>query len=444
MLRALAAEFDRAGALETLRRARPLINPLAGIVGGLIEAPPLPGEAAVACVAAVGTDAGRTALPGSDISYRLATGGGGVGPDQAAARALGEALERYAACCVDPAGLRLATWREVGGPHPARYELFAPEQWEAGLPYARFDEDTAIDWVLGEDLKAGIPVWVPAKRVYLAPPPGGWKAEIGPAVSTGLACARDSGTALLAGLLEVIERDAFALTWWRRLPTSPVRLPSGGPLAGLIADRFERTGLSFAVRLLPTDLGAHVILVLVLDPGAESSVAAVGAAAHLNPASALLKAMLEAVQTRAWLRQMGGGAAFDPGPSFENVHRFSDHVKCYGRPEALAYLDFLVHTSGPEVALADLPDLSRSVQEDLAYCLDRVAEQDLAALAVDLTPPDLAGCDFVAVRVLVPGALDIAPSHHHRFLGSRRLWDVPVRLGLSAEADLNPYPHPFP
>lgn len=444
MLRAVTAELDRSSAIETIWNARPLMNRLAGIVGGLVEVAPAPDEPAVACVAALGTDAARTALPGSALSFPLASGGGGIGRDQAAARALGEALERYAACQVDTRRLRVATWREAGGPHPAQYELFAQEQWADGLPYVRFHEDTVIEWVMGQDLRTGAPAWVPAKRVYLAPPPGGWTADIGPTVSTGLACARDRDTALLAALLEVIERDAFAVTWWRCLPTAPVRLPPRGPLADLVRHRFERNGLSFLFRLLPTDLGVTVILSLVLDRGAAGSVAAVGAAAHLDPAAALLKALLECVQTRAWLRQMGGGVGFDPGPSFEKVRRFRDHVRLYGRLDALAYLDFLVHASQREVGLADLPDASTSVRGDLAQCLDRLAGRTLTALAVDLTPPDLASCGFVVYRVLIPGMMDIAPSHTQRFLGSPRLAEVPARLGLRPGADLNPHPHPFP
>jgi len=444
MLSAVVAELDQADAADTLESAGRLMTPLSGVVGALAAIPMPADEPDVDCVAAAGTDAARTALPDGHLSFVISASGVGLGRDLAAARAVGEVLERYSASFPDRADLVEATWREMGGPHPDAYTQFSAEQWRADLPYTRFEEDTVLEWAAAQNLIGGGPAWVPAKRVFLVESQEPWFANIGPAISTGLACARTRSAALLAALLEVVERDAFALTWWRRLPTVPLLLPRCGPLASIVRDRFERSGLTFLCRLLPTDLGVSVVLVVVFDPNAGSGVSAVGAAARLDPAAALLKALLEAVQTRTWLRQMGGGTGFDPGPGFANVRRFSDHVRLYGQPQSLAYLDFLVDSATAPVSLEDLPDASRSSEADLGCCLERLERQGLQALAVDLTTPDLAVCGFVVVRVLVPGLLDIAPSHAHRFLGYSRLWEAPERLGLVGGGALNPYPHPFP
>lgn len=444
MLSAVVAELDQTEAADTLDSAGRLTTPLAGVLGALGTIPMPPDEPNVVCVAAAGTDAARTALPDGRRSFVISASGVGLGHDHAAARAVGEVIERYSASFPDRAGLVEAAWREVGGPHPDAYALFSAEQWQDGLPYARFEEDTVLEWVAAQNLIEGGTAWVPAKRVFLVERQEPWLANIGPAISTGLACARTRSAALLAALLEVVERDAFALTWWRRLPTAPVLMPRSGPLASIVRDRFGRSGLTFLYRLLPTDLGISVVLVVALDPKANSSVAAVGAAARLDPAAALLKALMEAVQTRTWLRQMGGGTGFDPGVGFANVRRFSDHVRLYGQPQSLAYLGFLGDSAAAPVCLEDLSDASRSPEADLGYCLERLERRGLHALAVDLTTPDLAECGFVVVRVLVPGLLDIAPSHAHRFLGYSRLWEMPERLGLVGGGALNPYPHPFP
>lgn len=443
MLRALAAEADHSGARDTLLRASQLSSPFTGIIGRLAEVPYAPEEPRVTCVGAVGAvPAGAQAE--HPLSLRIEAGGVGLGREQAAARAVGEVLERYAACVLDPGRLRVASSRDVGDPDPGRYELFSPAQWAAGLPYARIESDSVLEWVEARNLATGEPVWAPANRVCLAPPLGRWLTNIGPSTSTGLACGKNLEAAILTGLMEVIERDAFALTWLRRLPTTPLRLPDDGPLARLVRNRFLRCGLSWALRLLPTDTGIPVVLAVLLDPRAGSSVAAVGAAAHLDPAAALLKALLEAAQTRVWLRQMGGGTGFDPGHAFEHVRRFPDHVRLFGQPRSLPQLEFLVDTPLRPVDLQGLADLSESPTADTIRCLERLARLGLTALAVDLTTSELAACGFVAVRVLVPGMIDVAPSHAHRFLGSRRLWEVPAKLGLDSDEGVNDYPHPFP
>jgi ribosomal protein S12 methylthiotransferase accessory factor len=50
--------------------------------------------------------------------------------------------------------------------------------------------------------------------------------------------------------------------------------------------------------------------------------------------------------------------------------------------------------------------------------------------------------------VIVPDLQPMDTNHRHPHLGGRRLYDVPWKLGLSAEPrnehELNPQPHPFP
>lgn len=441
---AVLAEFDREEATATLQAARRLTNPIAGVVGSVFHIPLPYGEPDIACAAAVGTDAAwiNRARKGGPLSQ--SSGGAGMVWEQAAARAIGEVLERYAASRTDLADLMVARWIDVGGPDPAAYALFSEAQRAEGVPYARFDEHTVLEWARATDLCTTAPSWVPAKLVYLAGGVRPWLADIGPATSTGTACARGRVGATLAGLLEAVERDAFAVTWWRCLPTAPVVLPRDGPLGRLFLERFVGDGLEFVIRLLPTDLEIPVVLVIVLDRAADRAVAAVGAAAHPDPARALLKALLEAVQTRIWLLQMGGGAGFDPGFGYARVRQFRDHVLLYGQRGSLPALSFLLDTPRPAVYLEDLPVHHRSTEADLAFCVDRLQRSGLRPLVVDLTTPELAASGFCVVKVMVPGLVNLAASHAYPFLGSRRLWEVPRRLGLDVGETLNPYPHPFP
>lgn len=441
---AVLAEFDREEATATLQAARRLTNPIAGVVGSVIRIPLPYGEPDIACAAAVGSDAAWITRVRRGGPTSQSSGGAGMVWEQAAARAIGEVLERYAASRPDPEELRVARWADVGGPNPAAYSLFSEAQRAQGIPYARFDEHTNLEWVPATDMCTGVPAWAPAKMVYLASGARPWLVDIGPSTSTGAACARSRLDATLAGLLEVVERDAFAITWWRRLQTAPVALPHTGPMGRLFRERFACCGLEFVIRLLPTDLEIPVVLVIVLDRAADRAVAAVGAAAHRDPARALLKALLEAAQTRIWLLQMGGGAGFDPGPGYAHVRRFRDHVLLYGRRASLPALSFLLDTSRPAVYLEDLPVHHRSTEADLAFCVDRLQRSGLRPLVVDLTTPELAASGFCVVKVMVPGLVNLAASHAYPFLGSRRLWEVPARLGLAVCETLNPYPHPFP
>jgi ribosomal protein S12 methylthiotransferase accessory factor len=61
----------------------------------------------------------------------------------------------------------------------------------------------------------------------------------------------------------------------------------------------------------------------------------------------------------------------------------------------------------------------------------------------------VAQAGLFVVRVIVPGLVPLHSNHLRPFLGVRRLYDVPVRLGWErdgwrAETGFNPFPHPFP
>jgi ribosomal protein S12 methylthiotransferase accessory factor len=68
-------------------------------------------------------------------------------------------------------------------------------------------------------------------------------------------------------------------------------------------------------------------------------------------------------------------------------------------------------------------------------------------LYVDLTTPDVKDYGLHVVRVLATGLQPIHFGFGEERLGGRRLFEVPQRMGYTAEprdvSDLNPCPHPL-
>ena len=65
-----------------------------------------------------------------------------------------------------------------------------------------------------------------------------------------------------------------------------------------------------------------------------------------------------------------------------------------------------------------------------------------------MTSPDVAELGLVVTKVVAPELCALDVIHGACFLGGRRLYDAAAALGLRdaplTEADVNPYPHPFP
>ncbi|MGH2934558.1 MAG: YcaO-like family protein [Gaiellaceae bacterium] len=409
-----------------------LVSPYVGVVRGVQEVLAGPQDVRLSTMWCESAHAGR--LVGAAVAH--AGGGSGLSAPAARAAAIGEAVERYSACFADSDRLVVATAHELGrrAVDPARFALFTAAQYaRPGFPYVPFTRDTELAWVEGRSLPGGEPAWLPAQVVHLAPvrdePP------ICRATSSGLACHTDAAAATLAAFLELLERDAFMITWNARL--SWPRLEWTGHAA---IEEFAHT------RLRPTGLHAHAIdlsafweIPCVLGV-ARSTVpgdapVGVGAAAAVTIERAVVKALDEAVRVRSWahaLRRLGVSAP-------PEIRDFDDHIRFYADPSNASRTRFL-DASRERRHVRSVPALD-SPHVD-ALC-ERLARRSASAYAVDVTSPDVREAGLTVMRVVAPELCPLDVEHDARLLGGRRMYEEPVRLGFGKRR-LNPDPHPFP
>jgi ribosomal protein S12 methylthiotransferase accessory factor len=142
-----------------------------------------------------------------------------------------EALERYGGMA--PGGRRSvvrASFAELRDTaiDPRTLGLYAPEQYARhGFHFQPFDADRVCRWVWGCSLARREPILIPQAYAYYG------MHRIDPddplfAFETSNGCALGSclEEAILYGILEVVERDAFLMTWYARLPAPPIDLSS--------------------------------------------------------------------------------------------------------------------------------------------------------------------------------------------------------------------------
>ena len=380
--------------------------------------------------------------------------GAGAGPTLAAARAaaLGEAVERYSACCADPADAIVATARELGAEaaDPCRFALFADEQYaEPGFPYDRFTPDTPVAWVHGWRLPEGEPAYLPAQLVYLAWPRRPHEACIGRSTSNGLACHATLEEATLTGLLELIERDAFMITWTAAL-SWPLLSWGVDPTLTAFEHRFlASTGLRVAAVDLSAVWGVPVVLGVARSNAANEAPFGVGAGAAATVQRAVEKALDEAVRVRSWARSIRhadpAGALVLPA---DEIRDFDEHIRYYAYDGPAPRTSFL-DASEERRDTADVPPLEGgSLRAQIDALCNRLERQHASAYVVDVTSPDVADAGLCVVKVIAPELCPLDVEHRARLLGSRRLYEVPARLGMRPRRlrfdELNADPHPFP
>jgi ribosomal protein S12 methylthiotransferase accessory factor len=389
---------------------------------------------------------GGAALVGSPLDHCAGIGGAGTTRAEAAAAAVGEALERYSATYVSGERLVVTTARRLGeaAVAPDRFALFSDAQYAtAGFPFRRFTDETEIAWVEGCALPTGEPAWIPAELVYLGDTALA-DGPIGYATSSGAACGETIAATIERGLCELLERDAFMIVWAARLSMPLLDWSAAPALVELDRQFFAPTGLAYATVDLSAFHDVPSVLGVVRAPPGFSGALGVGAGTAATIERAWLKALAEAFAARsagAKLELLEPGAY---GPSGEDVATFEDHIRYYAderRAQAAAFLD-------RSPARTSAGDVRRLGGDPISSLFARVAAAGSSAYAVDVTSPDVAELGLVVTKVLAPELCALDVVHGARFLGGRRLYEAAAELGLRTEpvaaSDVNPYPHPFP
>ena len=196
-----------------------------GLVSRTAELPQAPGEPAFSIWTGFLGDLSAPLASQNTWNHRVESGnidgaGGAIDPDLARHIAIVESLERYSSCAWAAEDL---IWDTPAGLGEA---AVGPERWPACSPtefadphcgLIPSDPRVPLRWVRGWSLTRGCEVFVPAILVYLKFPVRSPSERFINMVSTGTAAHSDLHEAVLGGLLEVIERDAIAMTWLQRL-----------------------------------------------------------------------------------------------------------------------------------------------------------------------------------------------------------------------------------
>jgi ribosomal protein S12 methylthiotransferase accessory factor len=376
----------------------------------------------------------------------------GFNYEEAAAGAIGEGIERYCAASYEWEDLTYATEEELGSSAlgMSQFDLYTEEVYDRpGCLFARWKPNTPYYWAGGQSLVTGEKRYIPAPLVYVPYRPLDMKTRgdcVALSVSTGQACHTDLNLAILLGLCEVIERDALMITWMRRLQPRRLDYRQDPHLDKLCREFFDGSNLRFQLLEISLDIRVPTILAVAQGVSDRGPLISVGAAARPTRREAAIKALKEAAQTAVWLREvLQEKPDWRPSADFSNVVAFEDHVRLYGEPDMVPHADFLINGSGV-AAIADGDGPESNPAGNLQWCLDRVKEQGLEPVLVDLTTLEIAELGFHVVKVFVPGLTHLTADHQFPALATPRYHEVPEKMGFHdpIHRAFNPFPHPFP
>ena len=378
-------------------------------------------------------------------------------------RGVGEAVERFALMPPSsgaPDGARATSDVLAGG--GALLDFGAPGV-ALGSPAASIDE---LRWYPGRRLSSGEQVWVPAALVDDPADPAddhnGWF-DSGP---SGAAAGPDLERATARALLEIIERDAFMVAWERelRLPLiDPDRLLPNGSAAlpgardarrrlTVLRTQLTAAGLQVLLASLPCGVSqVRGVVAVVIDPGEEPPIAAVGCKAAFDPVDSAAGAVQEALQIRSTM--INGRQRLRGCPPSAHIVTDEDRLRWLASRRGFAAVSQWV--AGFQAAPDPAPTAPHAgMPPGPGALVEAIVGDGGDPIVVDLTgrlPEPLRAMGWAAVKVIPVGYqhLRIDERMPHSW-NAPRLASAPERTGMPARAAWpraagEPHrPHPLP
>jgi len=372
--------------------------------------------------------------------------------------ALGEAVERWALSnfTPEPKVLTRSSQSALGGTalDLATLAGFSEEQRRNGHPRYTlpFRNDTQFIWMRGFSLTQKKPLWLPLQLVslkYAHELPAHRKEPLlAPIISTGAAAGPDLASAILNGVLEVIERDAFMIYWLNSLAPEQV------DIATIPDERFkkmsllaERYNLEAYLMDLRTDVPAHTLCTVLLDRTRIGPSVVLGTATDLDFIAAAYKSFSQTLTARAARRKLYDTYR-DIVPKETKDLRYRSRLVFWSLPEQLEHFAFFL--KGDTKAYAEIarrhPFQSLGgAQTNLERLLHFFQTEKYETAYAEILPKEIkkkVGMPVVFVKI--PAFQPVYLDESLPAFSGGRLREVPRKIGKKPAERGNTFPHPFP
>ena len=316
-------------------------------------------------------------------------GGKGISKDHAKASAMMEGFERYSAEKQDDDEVIVANIDEISkkGDYINPVSLNLPKDFKKENL-----ESLQLEWTLAKDIISGKDFYIPTNAIFHPYIHDNQVQSLFKSNTNGLASGNILEEAILHGMLEVIERDAWSIFELTHKNYAQIDLESiESELVNDIIEKVESEGIKIKLMDFTADIKIPTIAASADDTVTkDAGLLTLGMGTHLDPEVAILRALTEVAQSRA--TQINGAredtvrADFAREAGYERMKRIN---KYYFRDEE------------EKINLSNIENKSTSsITKDIEIVKNELMANDIEKiLYVDLTRPEL---DVSVVRIVIP------------------------------------------
>lgn len=316
-------------------------------------------------------------------------GGKGISKDHAKASAMMEGFERYSAERQDSDEITISSVNEIStkGNYIDPKSLNLPKEFEK-----KDISDIRLEWSMAHDLITDKDYYIPTNAIYHPYTHDNNVESLFKSNTNGLASGNILEEAILHGIFEVIERDAWSIFELTHKNYSQIDLDTiESETINETIEKFTSNGINIKLMDFTADIDVPTIAASADDTVTrDAGLLTLGIGTHLEPEVAILRALTEVAQSRA--TQINGAredtvrADFAREAGYERMKRIN---KYYFKQEE------------EQISLSDIENKSTtSINEDLEIVKNELTSNEIKhVLYHDLTRPEL---DVSVVRVVIP------------------------------------------
>lgn len=296
-----------------------------------------------------------------------------------------------------------------------------------------YDNTPNREWIEVTNILSRKKILVPCEMAYLCETQ---YTPIRDIISTGLATYSTINGAIIRGLCECIERDAFVLFWMLscgrfKIDTDTIDQEE----IRILFNKAYNSGLKIDVYDISTEFGVPVILTITKKSGVEGFY--IACAANFDYNSAIRKALEEG---------LGGYSVYvestliynKPIPNnLNNIKNLSDRPIYYLNNKVNHILDNIIERSEMYTNTKHYKDIKKE-KPNLEQVINNLNSNNINVYYKDLTTVDVTDIGFKVVRVITPELAFLSTGSP--MLCCDRLLQIAKRL----DRNLNMEPHPFP
>lgn len=314
-------------------------------------------------------------------------GGKGITQEHAKASAMMEGFERYSAEKQPSDKIITASLSEINDKHINPISLNLPKD---------FSKDKIdlinLEWNISKDLISGDEYYIPSNAIYHPYVPSNNVQGLFKGNTNGLASGNNLEEAILHGIFEVIERDAWSIFELTHKNSKQIDIESiDNENINYILNKYRENKINIKLMNLTADIDVPTIAASADDTVLkDAGLLSLGIGTHLNPEIAILRALTEVAQSRA--TQIQGAR--------EDTVR-ADFARKAGYERMKRINSYYFEDEDYKMSFNDIDDKStNSINRDIEIVKEELIKNGLdKILYVDLTRPELG---VSVVRVVIP------------------------------------------